>query len=391
MTKKLTRREFLKGTAAAGGMLALPIGCHSSGDNPLDAPMTVTIVIENAPPLRYGCPEGVTGLQYENGIAIHIAKGDMKILYDFATTPRYVHNAQRLGVPIDDVTMAILGHVHIDHSGGIVPFFKNNSKATLYLNDECKYYTTYYAEEDIDPETLKPSTFVPPSGIPPAVFDEYWSRFRLLTEDTAIEVLDRNANSPVIHWGVHILKDIKVDWWSTPGQFIPENKNLRMVRQEFLNVVEANLGLASGRYELIDDDLSHENVFVMEHRGGIVIVSGCSHNGIVNIVKTVQQRFRDKPIWALFGGFHFCDAQTLYTRDVRTQVVVEATETIYNVAYQLWKLGVQKVYTGHCTGVEGFEILQESGAAHAEDYPEFEQAIRDGYIEYFGTGCRYVL
>ncbi|MCD6521899.1 MBL fold metallo-hydrolase [Candidatus Calescamantes bacterium] len=77
-----------------------------------------------------------------------------------------------------------------------------------------------------------------------------------------------------------------------------------------------------------------EQSLVMDCDKGLVILTGCAHPGIVNIVEYVKDRFH-KNIYMLLGGFHLLSASE---REVK------------EIVSQLKRLGVAKVGPSHCTG-----------------------------------------
>lgn len=82
---------------------------------------------------------------------------------------------------------------------------------------------------------------------------------------------------------------------------------------------------------------------------GVIIITGCAHPGIVNIVKYAKEYF-DRDIYLVMGGFHLM-AYTEY------QVI----ETIS----ALKEMGVRKVAPSHCTGGKPIELFK---AAWDEDF-----------------------
>lgn len=97
--------------------------------------------------------------------------------------------------------------------------------------------------------------------------------------------------------------------------------------------------------DLMKDDIS----VVANVRGkGLVIVTGCSHAGIVNIIQQSIKLTGTKKIHGIIGGFHLIEA---------------SEERIQKTALALKKFNPDWVYAGHCTGfkaqVELYKIFKE--------------------------------
>ena len=89
--------------------------------------------------------------------------------------------------------------------------------------------------------------------------------------------------------------------------------------------------------KLVEDPLIDDLSLAINLREGLIVISGCSHAGIVNIVRKAKNLAKAGKIKAVIGGFHLVNA---------------STERIEKTLKALQKLGVEKVYTGHCTGLK---------------------------------------
>ena len=94
-----------------------------------------------------------------------------------------------------------------------------------------------------------------------------------------------------------------------------------------------------------------EQAMVLETAKGLVVITGCAHPGILNIVRAVRSRF-NRPIHLVMGGFHLMGT---------------APHNIRAVIGGLRELGVERVAPSHCTGGEAMTLFRE---IWKEDYLE---------------------
>jgi 7,8-dihydropterin-6-yl-methyl-4-(beta-D-ribofuranosyl)aminobenzene 5'-phosphate synthase len=88
------------------------------------------------------------------------------------------------------------------------------------------------------------------------------------------------------------------------------------------------------------DDMS----LIMRLPEGIVVISGCSHAGIVSIVKRAKEITGDSRVKAVIGGFHLFDADK---------------KKVDKTLKELETMKVDRMYAGHCTGFKAeCEILK---------------------------------
>jgi 7,8-dihydropterin-6-yl-methyl-4-(beta-D-ribofuranosyl)aminobenzene 5'-phosphate synthase len=93
----------------------------------------------------------------------------------------------------------------------------------------------------------------------------------------------------------------------------------------------------------------NEQSIIFDTDSGLVVITGCAHPGILNILNEVKE-IRNKEIYLVFGGFHL-----LNFSDEAINEVIEGFRT----------LGVKKCGGTHCTGDRAIELFQ---AAYGDDY-----------------------
>jgi 7,8-dihydropterin-6-yl-methyl-4-(beta-D-ribofuranosyl)aminobenzene 5'-phosphate synthase len=90
-----------------------------------------------------------------------------------------------------------------------------------------------------------------------------------------------------------------------------------------------------------------EQSLVVETPKGLVVVTGCSHPGVVEITRKVRETI-DQPIHLAFGGFHLLRA---------------SPEDVHDVIRKLKELGVERVGPTHCTGEDAIRLFRDGYAS----------------------------
>lgn len=189
----------------------------------------------------------------EHGLSLYIECCGKKILFDAGTTDGFLHNAQKLGVDLTAVDLAVLSHGHRDHSGGLTAFLRCNDHAPVYVSAHAFAGHFNAAGEDISPD--------------PALLDS--GRLIFVTEPVTLAP-DLVLDSPRGALGPVPLDTAGLQMWED-GTLVPE-------------------------------DFRHEQYLLAGEGEKRVVFSGCSHRGIVNIAGYYQPD-------VLIGGFHFMKRQ----------------------------------------------------------------------------------
>ena len=94
---------------------------------------------------------------------------------------------------------------------------------------------------------------------------------------------------------------------------------------------------------VVEDTVPDDQSVVVNTAGGLVVITGCGHAGIVNILTAIDTQFAHRPVHAILGGLHLfaaTDEQVDWTAD------------------QLKRFGVRYLMGAHCTGVESLYRLR---------------------------------
>jgi len=264
--------------------------------------MRVTVLIENS---RL---EGRDDLEPEFGLSLYVEREGTRILFDTGASGAFLHNAKTMGIDINDVDVAVVSHHHFDHGGGLEDFFAANARATVYLRESPRADRYFKALAVIKK----------PIGIDLDLLDRFSER---------IEFVD---GMRVVAPGVYLLTAI--------------GSAHRRPRGNNRLFVETNGGL-------VPDSFDHELVMVVHEDDGMVVFSGCSHHGILNIIDAATAQFPRVPIKAVFGGFHLIGLPFYNS-------MAASRSEVREIGRQVMEKVQGPVYSGHCTGAKAFGVLE---------------------------------
>ena len=240
--------------------------------------MKVTVLAENT-----ACRET---MYPQHGLSLLLETEQRKILFDMGQDDTFLRNAQTLGVDLSQVDIAVLSHGHYDHGGGLEAFLGINNKASVFLHE--------------------------------LAFGEYYNGTQKYIG------LDRCLQTH------HRLVFTKQTLSLGQNLFLYDCNGLDWCADSWgLNRKEDN--------SFVPDDFRHEQYLEVREGKKRILLSGCSHKGIVNIAA----HFRPD---VLIGGFHL-SKETDPERLLRTAQTLLDGSTLY--------------YTGHCTGEQTYEIMKE--------------------------------
>lgn len=256
-------------------------------------------------------------LKTKHGLSIYIETSKHKILFDVGPNEFFIENAQKLGVDISAVDTVVISHGHADHGGALAKFLEVNKTAKIYVK-----------ESAFDEHCTKPL------GIPVSIGLDR----SLMDREQVIFTSD----------------DFRIDDELTLFSGVTARK--------LFSKGNAKLLVKKDR-KTVPDEFEHEQYLVITDGDKQVMITGCSHNGIVNIAEKYAQMQggnADKLAF-VFGGFHLFDP---------TAKKYESDELISGIAENLKKLNV-KFYTCHCTGEKAYTLLK---------------SIMGDQLEYLSTG-----
>lgn len=198
--------------------------------------MRIVTLMENT-----ACREDLAA---EHGLSLYVQTEDCSFLFDAGQSSAFADNAEKLGIDLVGVDLAVLSHGHYDHGGGLKKFLEINETAPVWMN--------------------------------PCAFEPH---FNGLEKDIGLDLSLQNNeriryadDAQEIGPGMTLYSQIRCPHGIRP------------------------FGLTMGKG--VPEDFRHEQYLLVEEGGKRILFSGCSHRGILNIV----EHFRPD---VLIGGFHF--------------------------------------------------------------------------------------
>ena len=240
---------------------------------------TLTVLIENTK------PEG-SELIAEHGLSILVETSRTKFIFDCGHTGTAFDNAKLLDVDLSEIKIAALSHSHYDHAGGFKKLLDFAPIEKIFTGEN-------FWEEKFSNEIYRGCGF-----------DEKFLSALGIEQVICRDVLRIDDDA----WLVGNFKR-RYDFETIPEKFLRGDKK-------------------------IPDDFSDEIILVLREKDGLALVTACAHNGILNIVADVRERF-SLPIYSVIGGLHLTGA---------TQ------ERISRTLDELKFLGVKKILPCHCSG-----------------------------------------
>ncbi|MCC8113358.1 MAG: MBL fold metallo-hydrolase [Bacteroidales bacterium] len=249
--------------------------------------MRISAVIENT---------SRCGLQVEHGLCLWIEACGRRFFFDLGQGCLFADNAKVMGIDPVGAEFVIISHGHYDHGGGIGKFLEINDHAPVYLHR--KAFTDCYSLKEAGPKYI-------------GLKKELQENPRIIPTEGVIEI----SKGLILFSGCE-----------GHDFFSPANK--RILKQ------------VGG--DLLVDDFAHEQSLIISEGNRRVLIAGCAHSGLLNIMRRAE-RILGESLTDAITGMHLTG--------------VTDTAFITGFAAELSHHPCH-YYTCHCTGHDAYQQLK---------------------------------
>lgn len=237
----------------------------------------------------------------EHGLSLFIEVDDKIILFDTGQSDVFLKNAIKANTNIDGIDHIILSHGHYDHCKGMAYL--------PLLHKDPKVYAQHSAFLDKHALNSDQKSYRNVGSL--------W-----LNSDERIVYIDPNYQ---IDEHLYLLADIPVT-----VDFEPVPRGFYIKREDG---------------SMIIDDLRDEQLLIIDTNEGLIVISGCSHFGIINGLNHVQAQFPNKKIKSVVAGMHLENAN-----DERIDKTIKG----------LSQFDLKHLIPLHCTGIMAIAKLKDA-------------------------------
>jgi 7,8-dihydropterin-6-yl-methyl-4-(beta-D-ribofuranosyl)aminobenzene 5'-phosphate synthase len=228
----------------------------------------------------------------EHGLSYWFRYRGKDYLFDTGQGQVLLANAKELNIDLKDLSAVFISHGHDDHTGGLNKILEINPEVDVYGH--------------------------------PDIFKQKFSG--------DLEIGIRTEREDIINF--YPIKDISQPCsgiWMT-GE-VPRNSKFEGLSEKYKTIEGDKLKI---------DEFKDDQTLFVETDKGYVILLGCSHSGIVNIINYIKEFIQEKKIYAIIGGLHLLNA---------------SQERIDKSVEYLAELDFKYIMPLHCTGLKAVHTM----------------------------------
>jgi len=213
-------------------------------------------------------------------------------------------NAEILNINLENIEMIFLSHCHYDHTGGLTGLLENLNQDVI-ITAHPEIFKEAYKEKNGKLNYV---------GIP-----------------------DKDPEEKIIK------NKGKIDYLKEPCEIMPGVMTTGEVHKKAIFPSKRVYRTSEGEYvkDVMKDDISL--IFNIKEKG-LLVITGCSHSGIVEIVDQSMNMIGNKRLQGIIGGFHLLNKND---------------DEVREISKKLKEYNPEILVTGHCTGFDAMAILKQ--------------------------------
>jgi len=245
------------------------------------------------------------GVIAEHGWSVFIESDQGNFLFDTGQGLGIINNARYLNKDLSTIQGIIISHHHYDHTGGLFNVLEQTGKVNVYAHPDL-FKNSYVVNEGKERNI----------GIPyrREILQSMGAQFKF------------NTGFREIAPGLMLSGEIP--------RLTEYEKGVKKL------LIKTNEGYAQ-------DPILDDQTLVATTEKGLVIILGCSHSGMINIMNHIIDKTGQSHICTIIGGTHLGPA---------------SKETVEKTIQALKQFDIEKIGVSHCTGLEtSVRLSQEFG------------------------------
>ncbi len=240
------------------------------------------------------------GLKASHGLSLYIEHEKCNLIYDVGQDSVFLENAELLGIDLSSCNNIIISHGHLDHAGGLIELDYEETHKKVIMDKNA-----------------------------------FQERVRL----NGKKIMDIGISNKLKHLQ-SMGKEIEISFEIAEGVWCLSNV---VVPDDYCGM-EKGLLIRNSQGNLVDDMFEDELNLAIETAKGLVVISGCSHCGVINILEHAQKVTGIKEINTFIGGLHL-----MFSSEQETIAIID----------KLKKFNIKRFIIGHCTGLNAVFLMKQ--------------------------------